>query len=130
MGKTRATSPRRGRIATLASLIGGLVTLRVRRYEIRQASMLPTLADGDWMLALVRPRTLRPGDVVVFDHPQQPGLELVKRIASIDPSGITVLGDDPTPHGVDSVTFGQVPTNGITARVLLRYRPLPPTLIT
>ena len=105
------------------------LTLRLRSYAIAEASMRPTLDDGDWILARREPRRVRPGDVVILDHPRQDGFELVKRVHSIDEEGITVLGDDPTSGSVDSVTFGPVGEDAITARVLLRYKPLPPRLV-
>jgi hypothetical protein len=67
--------------------------------------------------------------VVVLDHPDGSGMELVKRIHSIDQPGIVVLGDDPAAGSVDSVTFGPVAPHTITARVLLRYKPWPPRLV-
>ena len=43
--------------------------------------MLPTLEPGDWAVAIVKP--LRVGDVVVVEHPERPGLELVKRVTAV-----------------------------------------------
>lgn len=91
--------------------------------------MRPTLDDGDWVVVTTRAHPIRPGDVVVLDHPEVRGFELVKRVSSVGTDGVVVLGDDPTAGSVDSVTFGPVPSESITARVLLRYRPLPPRLI-
>lgn len=90
--------------------------------------MRPTLRPGDWILACVRPRSVRPGDVVVLTHPHRSGFDLVKRVSTIGDDGVLVLGDDPGAGSVDSVEFGPVPRSSITARVMLRYRPLPPML--
>jgi signal peptidase I len=58
-------------------------------------SMLPTLEPGDWALAVVKP--VGAGDVVVVEHPERPGFELVKRVAGVPgdtmPDG-RVLGPD------------------------------------
>lgn len=42
--------------------------------------MVPTLEPGDWALAVVRP--IRTGEVVVVQHPERPGFELVKRVTA------------------------------------------------
>ena len=42
--------------------------------------MLPALEPGDWALA-VNTR-VRAGDVVVVEHPERPGFELVKRVVA------------------------------------------------
>lgn len=93
--------------------------------------MRPTLAHGDWVLALARPRRLGVGDVVVCDLPGSPGFPIVKRITAIDPGNgsLWLLGDDPAAGSVDSRSFGAIPTRAVTARLTLRYRPFPPTLI-
>lgn len=124
-----APRPRRGRFGSLATLFGSLITGRLRTVEVRGDSMRPTLFDGDWILTRVRPGSIRPGDVVVLEHPHRAGFDLVKRVSSTGPDGVTVLGDDPEAGSVDSVTFGQVPATSVAARVLLRYRPLPPRIV-
>lgn len=123
------SGPHRSRFATFIAILAASVTFRLRRYEIAESSMRPTLHDGDWALSTTRHRPLRPGDVVVLTHPDRPDMELVKRIASIGDEGVVVLGDDPLAGSVDSVSFGPVSPESVSARVLLRYRPLPPRLI-
>lgn len=91
--------------------------------------MRPTLLPGDWVLASTLHRPIQPGDVVVLQHPDRSDMELVKRVSSIGSAGVVVLGDDPGAGSVDSVTFGPVPPESVTSRVLMRYRPLPPRLI-
>lgn len=109
-----------------ATLVGAAVTLRLTRYEIAERSMLPTLATGDWVLGVRRPRRLTVGDIVVFPHPDRPDLALVKRIAAIAGNAITVLGDA---GGVDSRSLGPIDRSAITARLVLRYHPGPPRLL-
>lgn len=126
---TMAPIPRRRRLGILASLVGGLLGRRLRAYEIRDHSMRPTLADGDWVICLKRPRRIRPGDIVVVEHPERRDFDLVKRVSSIGSDGIVVLGDDPGAGSIDSVTFGPVSPGNVEARALLRYRPFPPRTV-
>jgi hypothetical protein len=131
VAKPTARQTRRTRLAGwLQIVVAGLVG-RWHRFAIADHSMRPTLQDGDWVLAVARPKRVRVGDVVVCDLPGREGFSIVKRIASIDPtsSAIWLVGDDPAAGSVDSRTFGAIPPAAITARVALRYRPLPPSLI-
>ncbi|HZD06474.1 MAG TPA: signal peptidase I [Longimicrobiales bacterium] len=110
-----------------------LLLLRWRpfRVEIEGDSMMPTLRPGDWALA-ARPRRIRRGDVVVIEHPERPGFEMVKRVIAIagDPVGGRVLapgevwvqGDHPA-RSTDSRTFGPVSGNAVRATVRLIYWP-------
>lgn len=93
--------------------------------------MRPALQDGDWVLAIARPKRVRVGDIVVCDLPGRDGFSIVKRIASIDSAtnALWLMGDDPAAGSVDSRSFGPIPMADIFARVVLRYRPLPPSLI-
>src|SRR6266542_4635146 len=52
------------------------------RVEVEGESMAPTLKPGDYMLA-VRSRSIRRGALVVVEHPQRPGYEMIKRVAAI-----------------------------------------------
>lgn len=94
--------------------------------------MAPTLLPGDWALA-VKPGRPHRGDVVVVEHPQRPGVEIVKRIvagpgdlapdgAILEPDTWWVQGDSPA-ESTDSRHFGPVSTAGIRAKVRLVYWP-------
>lgn len=94
--------------------------------------MAPTLASGDWALA-VAPGRLRRGDIVVVEHPERPGFEVVKRIiagpgdvapdgSTLPPDRVWIEGDAPE-ASTDSRTFGPVGTHRVTARVRLVYWP-------
>jgi nickel-type superoxide dismutase maturation protease len=120
---------RRSRLGTLTALLGSALTFRLGTVEIAEHSMRPTLHDGDWVVIRRRPGSIRVGDVVILDHPDRPGFELVKRVASVITDGLMVLGDDQGAGSIDSATFGGVPIGSVTGRVLLRYRPLPPRII-
>ncbi len=55
----------------------------LRRFEIREASMSPTLESGDWIVAKRRTGPLQRGDIVVFNDPTGTGMNLVKRVIGI-----------------------------------------------
>jgi hypothetical protein len=101
--------------------------------------MQPTLNPGDWVLAFRRPARVRCGDVVVVEHPGRPGFDLVKRVIAGPgdprPDGEGVLASDEiwvagdNAAGVDSSRLGPLRLGSVRARVVLRYRPLPPSPI-
>ena len=93
--------------------------------------MSPTLEQGDFLIA-VRPKALHAGTLVVLEHPERPGFEMVKRL-SAGPGGVAdgrtlgsdewwVTGDRPT-SSRDSRTFGAIPRSSIRGEVLARYWP-------
>lgn len=93
--------------------------------------MAPTLAPGDWALA-VSPSRYRRGDVVVVEHPGRPGYEMVKRLVGQpgDHVGGRILGEDEhwvegdfEPASTDSRQFGPVRGEALRAKVLLVYWP-------
>lgn len=93
--------------------------------------MAPTLAPGDWALAVVPSRFDR-GDVVVVEHPGRPGYEMVKRLTGVPgdlvgdrrlaPDEFWVEGDH-EPASTDSRRFGPVRADALRAKVLLVYGP-------
>ncbi len=105
--------------AVLAAL-AGLAAWRLRRYEIAEESMAPKLLPGDYVVAVRRPRRVRPGAVVVFEHPGRPGFTLVKRVVAIDDGLATTRGD----NRAASADVGPVPLDRIEGRVVARYWPL------
>jgi nickel-type superoxide dismutase maturation protease len=91
----------------------------IRYLAVAGPSMEPALSDGDWVLARSG-GPIRPGELVVVEHPQRPGLLLVKRIARVGPDGYWVLGDNPS-ASTDSRHFGAVAD--VLGRVVWRVRP-------
>ena len=90
--------------------------------------MEPWLRAGSLVIArsLESDTVLRAGEIVVIRRPDRPGLEIIKRIHSIDEAGtIFVLGDNPA-LSTDSREFGAVAREHVVARVRWRYWPLPP----
>jgi nickel-type superoxide dismutase maturation protease len=96
-------------------------------------SMSPTLEPGDWLLAVSpRPRRLRRGAVVVVEHPERPGFDVVKRLTGLpgDRMGALTLGPgqfwvrgDRAEGSSDSRWFGPVMASGIRGVVAFRYWP-------
>ena len=101
------------------------------RIEVEGGSMRPTLEPGDWAIAF-RARRLHRGDVVVVEHPDRAGFELVKRVThlpgEVAPDGlgladrVWVEGDDPEGSS-DSRTFGPLPLGLVRGKILLVWWP-------
>ena len=113
------------------AIVWTCVRWRPSRVAIEGGSMAPTLAPGDWAMAvpLRRPRA---GDVVIVEHPGRPGYEMVKRVrgAPGDRVGDRTLGagewwveGDFAPASTDSRQFGPVTREELTAKVVLVYWP-------
>lgn len=94
--------------------------------------MRPALEPGDWAVAVAVARIGR-GDVVVLEHPDRPGYEMVKRVRSIPgdvaPDGTVLAADafwvegDAPDESTDSRTFGPVQRSSVKGRVRLVYSP-------
>ncbi len=79
--------------------------------------MLPTLQSGQFVL--YEPgRPVIAGDVVVARHPSQP-IEIVKRVAAIDPVGLVELASDNQAAGTDSRSFGRIDVENVIGTVTI-----------
>ena len=91
----------------------------IRFFRVKGESMLPLLAEGDLVLAvdwywLVG--GLRPGDRVVFRHPDYGTLvKLVDEIRSAQ-GQLTVRGTRPV--SLDSQEFGPLPVSAVLGKVV------------
>jgi len=83
--------------------------------------MQPTLEPGDRVLVkhLGRNTELRLGSVVVTWHPQRSKLRLIKRLKSVEGTGLWLLGDNPA-ESTDSRQLGAVPTSLLIGEVVGR----------
>jgi nickel-type superoxide dismutase maturation protease len=130
----RGRKPFSGVIAGVAvTAAAGWTFLRWRpsRVQIEGASMAPTLLPGDWALVVTR-RGYERGDVVVVEHPDRPGYEMVKRLLGLpgDRVGDRSLGHDEfwvegdlASASTDSRQFGPVRSSHLKAKVVLLYLP-------
>jgi len=97
---------------------------RPRVVLVQGPSMEPTLRAGDCLL--VRPgAAVRPGDVVVARFPGGPATLVVKRAVRPAEGGWWLESDNPLVTD-DSRRYGPAV---VTAVVVLRYWPLPPTML-
>lgn len=94
------------------------------RAAVEGASMLPTLAPGDWLVVrrVSGGNHVRARQIVLVEHPQRPGFLLVKRVVRRTGRGWWVEGDNPD-GSEDSRSFGAVPDHLVVGRVLGRYHP-------
>ena len=90
--------------------------------EVRGHSMSPALLPGDRLIVLRGRRDPRPGDVVLALDPRDASRELVKRVSSVDATGVELHGDDPR-HSSDSSAFGRLPRGAVRWRAIARYWP-------
>lgn len=85
-------------------LFFGLRAYVVEGYEIQGPSMQPTLADRERILVLKLPLQLgmdaiSPGDIVVFQSPEDPSKRYVKRVLAEGPAGRRRATADAQTHG-------------------------------
>ena len=84
--------------------------------------MEPTLAAGDVVfvdVTSIERSLLNDLDVVVARHPQQPNVEIVKRVSFIESNGVYLLSDNAEdPTAADSRRFGLVPMDNLVGRVI------------
>jgi signal peptidase I len=121
-------------IAAGVALAAGLWWRRRRpfRLAVEGDSMRPTLEPGDYLVAVRESRPGR-GDLVVVEHPERPGFEMVKRVAGVPGDSVDgrvlfehdywILGDDPR-HSTDSRELGPITVDRIRGVVRWRYWPL------
>lgn len=97
-----AIRKRRNRISVFLALLAlGVAALRgrVRRFEIEESSMEPTLRAGDYVVATRRRHGVRRGEIVVFEAQGRPGFDVIKRVIAL-------------PGGTVEIANGQVHIDG------------------
>jgi phage repressor protein C with HTH and peptisase S24 domain len=75
--------------------------------------MLPAFRPGQFVVG-VRPRTVKPGDVVIVRHD---ALEKIKRVKKIEINKIFITGDNPAKSS-DSREFGWLDSSVVVARII------------
>jgi len=94
---------RRGLIAGsvgLGLLVAGTVVGTMRRFEIKESSMAPTLDSGDWVVAKRRKGPLNRGDIVILNDPSGTGMNLVKRVLGVAGERMGIENGRVTVNGV------------------------------
>jgi len=99
-----------------AGVAVGWVTARAYAVGVSGQSMVPTLVDGDALVAYPV-RRVRPGDVVIARFRSRPDLLVVKRAIRPYGDGWWIEGDNPLVAD-DSRKYGEAVVLG---RVLFRY---------
>jgi type IV secretory pathway protease TraF len=93
--------------------------------------MAPVLRPDDWVIA-VRPASIRRGAIVVLEHPERPGFELIKRVTGLPGDSLGALTLRPDQFWVageelrassDSRWFGPISRPAIRGVAVLRYWP-------
>ena len=82
-------------------------------------SMSPTYGEGDWLLVRWRP-ACQPGDVVVIEREDRPGIYLIKRYLRDVDALLWVEGDSQT--STDSRQWGPINQSEVVGKVLFRLR--------
>ena len=132
------TAPRRpgafallaGAAAAAALLAAAWAWWRPFRARVEGDSMEPALRDGDALVATRRGR-IRPGTIVVAEHPGRPGFELVKRVRycggavapdlrRLSAGELWIEGDRPE-RSTDSRHFGPIARSSVRGVVRFRY---------
>ncbi|HET9144200.1 S24 family peptidase [Actinophytocola sp.] len=88
-----------------------IVARRYRQVQVIGNSMLPTLVDGDLVLARIG-GSVRPDDLVLVRWPQRPDQISVKRAAWREGDGWFVVGDN-TVASTDSHRLGPAQVLGV-----------------
>jgi nickel-type superoxide dismutase maturation protease len=122
---------RRWAVAATGLGLLGWVLMRPVRVAVEGRSMEPELLPGDYLVA-VRARSVRRGALVVVDHPERPGFDVVKRVTAVagdtvggttlSPGQVWVQGDNRSASS-DSRSFGPVGPENVKGVVRLRYWP-------
>lgn len=95
--------------------------MRLRLYKVTGHSMLPSLADGDFVLAFRCARqALDVGDRVVIDHPEFG--RIIKRVTRILPGGGLDIAGDNLAMSTHGERLGRIPRERILGKVLIAIR--------
>ena len=95
-----------------------------RRVRVTGPSMRPLLEPGDEVLVDIQAyRQGKPkvGDVVVATHPNDPRVEIIKRISEVfEHNRYFLKGDNPA-FSTDSRSFGAIDSTNLLGRVTCRF---------
>lgn len=117
---TKHSALKAAALAAAAAAVLAAVARRYRPVRVEGPSMLPTLRPGDLLIVDRRAKPV-PGDVVVARHPD--GIQIVKRVRSVDRHGVWLAGDNQA-MSTDSRRIGPLASDGIAGVAVGRYAPL------
>jgi signal peptidase I len=123
---------------TVTVTVTVVVGIRRSLLRVQGPSMRPTLQPDDLVVTVplppagpdddgpahglgwwLRRRLVRPGRIVVLANPDAPSRRTVKRVTSVTPAGVDVVGDDPG-WSIDSRVFGTVAHHDVRRLVVAR----------
>lgn len=116
----------------MAGIVAWVAVRRPFRVAVEGESMAPTLHPGDFLVA-VRSGPIRRGALVVVEHPDRSGYEMVKRLVGLPEDrvgGLTLGRDqfwlvgDQAGASTDSRSMGPFGRGSIRGVVRFRYWPL------
>lgn len=93
-------------------VVAAAVRGALRRFEIKESSMTPALASGDWIITRRRVGGLHRGDIVVFDDPAGSGMSLIKRVVGLGGETVSITSGQVV---IDGVLLADRWANGVTA---------------
>jgi signal peptidase I len=108
-------------VLAVFSLRNGLRNHVVSFFAQPSGSMVPAVAVGDYFLVSKRPPAPAPGDIVVFESPEQPERILVKRLIGVGGDRIEQNGTSLSVNGrpIASCLLGEVRIEGKDTRFTL-----------
>ncbi len=97
--------------AAVAVATGAVLRGLTRRFEIKEASMGPTLEPGDWVIARRLSGVPGRGDVIVFSDPTGTGMNLVKRVIGLPGESVAITNGR---VGIDGAILADRWADGVT----------------
>jgi len=111
------------RHATLSDIAQWLLR-RYRRVRVTGDSMLPLLAPGQEVLidpGAFQRRSPAMDDLVIAEHPHQPGLRIIKRVEFVEADGRCYLKGENAIASSDSRQFGLVTPEQLQGKVICLF---------
>ncbi len=88
----------------------------LRIFKAADRSMEPAIKGGEYLIATGWFGKLKPGDIVVLEHPAR-RIKIVKRISALSDNSVYVLGDN-REMSEDSRSFGYVDRAAVAGKVI------------